>query len=74
MERKVSIANLTILDPMAKRFVVSECGLEDIDGQPPPSRSKIRRSKYKLIYTKKKTQGKISWEEVWKHIIMKLVE
>ena len=60
MERKVRKANLAILDLMEKWFVVLECGLGDIDGQPPPSRFKIRRSKYKLIYTKKKTQGKIS--------------
>ena len=55
-----------------KWFFVPEYGLEDIEGQPSPLRSKIRRSKFKLIYTKKKTQDRINLEEVWKHTIMKL--
>ena len=57
-----------------KRFVVLECGLEDIDGQLLIVEIQDPMVKIQAYLHKKKTQGKISWEEVWKHIIMKLVE
>ena len=44
--------------PRRKWFFVPEYGLGDRERSPSPSRSKIRRSKFKLIYTKKETQGR----------------
>ena len=59
MEGKASEGNLAISDPTAKMVLRSGIRFGRYRGATPHCRDpKSRRSKFKLIYTKKKTQGR----------------
>ena len=71
MEGKVSLANLAILDPTAKMVLRSRIWVGRYRGAASHRRDS-RSDGQNSNLSKKKTQGRISLKEGWKHTIMKL--